>query len=192
MKIRKGEQLKFFGKKGRPAKHDRGIRHIERPKFSRPRSFHLTIKVKSNKADIQSKKILKALHHAIKRARLKQLKIIHYTLEYNHVHLLVEAANHNVLHSGMQALGISFAKAINKAKTLKGTVYKHRYHFRQISSPRDMKNVLHYIFHNGVKHKRASSPVDFYNSYLAWKKAEIKLTKFQLEWQRLLFGILDS
>lgn len=192
MKVRKGKQLKFFEKRGRPAKHGRGIRHIARPKFSRPRSFHLTIKVKPNKADIQNKKILKALHHAIKRARLKKLKIIHYTLEYNHVHLLVEAINHDVLHSGMQALGIFFAKAINKAKALRGRVYKHRYHFRQISSPRDLKNVLHYIFHNGVKHKRVRSPIDFYNSYLAWKEAEIKLTKVQLEWQRLLFGVLDS
>ena len=192
--IRKGTQLKFFGRRGRPAIHDRGIRHIERPKFQRVRSFHLTIKVKKNKADIQNKKILKALHHAIKRARLKDLKIIHYTLEYNHVHLLVEAYNNSVLHSGMQALGISFAKAVNRVKSTKGTVYKHRYHLRQISSPRDLKNVLHYIFHNGIKHRRTHTPVDLYNSFLAETRlwADIKLKPELNEWQRVLLNTLDS
>jgi len=194
MKIRKGEQLKLFGKKGRPATHDRGIRHIERPRFSRPRSFHLTIKVKSNKADIQNKKILKALHHAIKRARLKDLKVVHYTLEYNHIHLLVEAGCNRRLHSGMQAFGISLAKAINRIKAAKGTVYKHRYHYRQISSPRDLKNVLHYIFHHGIKHKRSKSPLDLYNSFLAEKRlwADIKLKPELKEWQRQLLNVLDS
>lgn len=194
MKIKKGTQLKFFGKRGRPAIHDRGIRHIERPRFNRPRSFHLTIKVKSNKADIQNKKILKALHHAIFRGRLKGLKIVHYTLEFNHVHLLVEASCNRVMHSGMQALGISLAKAINRFKSLKGSVYKHRYHYRQISSPRDLKNVLHYIFHNGIKHKRTRHVLDLYNSCLAEKRlwAEIKVKPELTEWQRKLLTVLDS
>lgn len=128
------------------------------------------------------------------RARLKDLKIIHYTLEYNHIHLLVEAASNRVLHSGMQAFGISLAKGINRFKRLKGTVYKHRYHYRQISSPRDLKNVLHYIFHNGIKHKRTRFALDLYNSYLAEKRlwAEIKLRPELNGWQRKLLTVLDS
>lgn len=171
MKIRKNTQPSLMNLKcaGRKAIHDRAIRHTERPKFKNARSLHLTIKVRENKADIKSIKLLKALHHAIKRARLMKLKIIHYTLEYNHVHLLVEADTHHALHRGMQAFGISFSKAINKTKRLKGTVYKHRYHFRQICSSRELKNVLHYIFHNGIKHGRTSSLIDPFNSLMAEK-----------------------
>lgn len=152
---------------GRPAIHDKGIRHIERPKYDRATSFHLTIKVRANKADIQNKKILRALHHAIKRARLKRLKVIHYALEFNHIHLLVESSGHEILHAGMQAFGISLAKAINRIKKVRGTVYKHRYHLRQISNARQLKNVLHYIFRNGIKHKRCVSILDPYNSAVA-------------------------
>lgn len=94
----------------------------------------------------------------------------------------------------MQALGISLAKAINRFKRQKGTVYKHRYHYRQISSPRDLKNVLHYIFHNGIKHKRTRYALDLYNSCLAEKRlwAEIKLRPELKEWQRMLLTVLDS
>lgn len=165
-KVRKNTQLSLLNIKraGRPAKLDIGIRHIRRERFSKPTALHLTIKVRDNKADIKNKRILKALHHAIKRARLQRLKVIHYTLEYNHAHIVVEAINNKILHKGMQALGISLAKAINKIKQLKGTVYKHRYHFKKLSSRRELKNALHYIFKNGIKHKRSMSFLDSYNS----------------------------
>lgn len=171
-KIRKNSKISFINLKGAGRKpiHDKGIRHVARPKLKKATSLHLTIKVRENKADIQSKKILKVLHHAIIRARLKKLRVIHYTLEYNHVHLLVECNDNKILHHGMQALGISLSKAINRIKRLSGGVYKHRYHFRQISNPRQLKNVLHYIFHNGIKHRRTSSFLDPYNSLIAETK----------------------
>lgn len=168
-KIRKHTQLNLLNPKGagRPAIHDPGIRHTKRFRLKKASSLHLTIKVRENKADIQNKRILKALHYAIRRARLKGLKVIHYTLEYNHVHLLVESADNGVLHKGMQAFGITIAKAINKIKRTKGVVYKNRYHLRIINSPKQLKNVLHYIFNNGIKHKRTKSKIDLFNSMIA-------------------------
>lgn len=174
-KIRKNTQLTLLNPKraGRPAKWDKGIRHIKRERINKPTSMHITIKVRENKADIKSKRILKALHRVIFRARLKGIKIIHYTLEYNHVHLLVEAGDHRIMHQGMQGFGISFAKAINKLKTRKGGVYKHRHHLRKINSARDLKNVLHYIFNNRKHHKRALSILDPYNSLPAEDRLEL-------------------
>ena len=171
-KLKKNTQLSLINPKGagRPASVDIGIRHISRERIKKTSALHLTIKVRSNKASIQTKKILKALHHAIKRARLKKLRVIHYTLEYNHLHLLVEAVDNKVLHSGMQALGISLAKAINRIKCKKGGVYKNRYHFRKLNSRRELKNALHYIFRNGMKHKRSASLIDPYNSLVAEKR----------------------
>lgn len=206
-KIRKHTQPSLTNPKraGRPAKWDRGIRHIRRDRINKPTSLHLTIKVRENKADIKSKRILKALHHAIIRARLKRLKVIHYTLEYNHVHLLVEVQDHKVMHQAMQALGISFSKAINKVKSVKGSVYKHRYHLRKLKSSRDLKNVLHYIFNNGVHHRRTASILDPYNSIMAETRldliyknrakkiwADINRSDFLKELRLQLSGVLDK
>lgn len=178
-KFKKHTQLSLLNPKraGRPAIHDPGIRHTRRFRLKKPSSLHLTIKVRENKADIQNKRILKALHYAIRRARLKGLKIVHYTLEYNHVHLLVESVDNKILHKGMQAFGITIAKAINKIKRTKGAVYKNRYHLRVIDSPRQLKNVLHYIFSNGVKHKRTNSQIDLFNSMIAEAKLNVLYPK---------------
>ena len=179
MKIRKHSQLSLLNIKraGRPAKVDRGIRHIRRERFNKPSALHLTIKVRENKADIQNKRILKALHHAIKRARLQRLRVIHYTLEYNHAHLVVEANDNKVLHKGMQAFGISIAKAINKMKQVKGAVYKHRYHLRKLKTRREVKNAIQYVFGNGIKHKRSMSRLDLYNSLPAEKRIPADIQK---------------
>jgi REP element-mobilizing transposase RayT len=199
-KIRKNTQLSLINLKraGRKPIHDKGIRHIKRERIIKDTSLHITIKVRENKADIQNKKVLKALHQAIKRARAKSLKLIHYTLEYNHIHILVEIDNHQILGKAMQAFGISLAKNINKVKALKGAVYKHRYHLRKITTPTELRNVLHYIFSNGVKHKRTYSILDKYNSAIAERQLKLLYPKLALKpfpnlfhLQMELFKLLD-
>lgn len=206
-KVRKGTQLTLSNWKraGRPAIHDKGIRHIAREIIKKSTSLHLTIKVRENKADIKNKQVLKILHYAIRRSRIKGLRIIHYTLEYNHIHLLVEAADKQTVHQGMQSFGITFAKKINAIKRLKGTVYKHRYHLRKINSPRELKNVLYYIFNNGIHHKRTSTVLDPYNTLPAFKslkflyghwsnkiEADIKKSWFLSELKKELSFLLNE
>ncbi len=151
---------------GRNAIHDPGIRHIARDEVKRSTPLHLTIKVERTKAGLKNKSILKVLHSSIKKARIIGLGIIHYTLEFDHVHLLVEADNKRVLGKGMQSFGISFSKGINKLKGLRGQVFKTRYHLRKLRTPTEVKNVLNYILGNAVKHK-TSTFINHYNSLVA-------------------------
>jgi hypothetical protein len=162
--IRKNTQLKLTNPKnaGRKAIHDKGIRHIQREEIRRPMPLHLTVKL--IRADIQNKYILKGLKHAILRARLQGLRIIHYSLEHNHVHLYAECDNNLTLGKAMKAFGVSFVKKINSYFSRKGSCYKTRYHLRILRSASEVKNVLNYIFKNGIKHKRTNSVIDPYNS----------------------------
>lgn len=155
---------------GRPAIHDRGIRHIARDEIKKPIPLHLTIKIEKTKAGLKNKAMLKLLHHCIKKSRMKGLRIVHYTLEFDHVHLLVEATNKETTSKGMQSFGIAFSKGINKLKCLKGRVFKTRYHFRKLNSPREIKNVLNYILGNSIKHGQSPSIITPYNSLLAVKE----------------------
>lgn len=191
-KLRKNTQTSLINIKGagRPAIHDIGIRHLARPHLKKPSSLHLTIKIKKIKADIKNKSILSILKRAILNARKKGLRVLHYSLEYDHVHLLIEAENNTILGKGMQAFGVTLSKAINRVRKLKGGVYKHRYHFRQISSARELKNVMNYIFSNGMKHKTAMSIVSPFNSIRAEEKYRLFYKK-KLEYDFELIRILD-
>jgi hypothetical protein len=163
---RKHTQLKLTNSKnaGRKAIHERGIRHIKREEITRNMPLHLTVKL--NQADIQNKIILKGLRHAIMRARLQGLKIIHYSLEQNHIHIYAECSDNIILGKAMKALGVSFVKKINSYFSRKGSCYKTRYHLRILRSASEVKNVLNYILKNGIKHKRTKFIIDPYNSAL--------------------------
>ena len=179
-KLRKGTQLKLENPKnaGRPAIHDKGIRHTSRQEIRRPTPLHLTVKL--IRADIQNKLILQGLRHAILRARLQGLRVIHYSLEKDHVHLYVESSDNLVLAKGMKAFGVALVKRINKFFKRKGSFYKTRYHLRLLKSATEVKNVLNYILKNGIKHKRSRSIIDPYNSALAFH--DFKILGVKLIW----------
>jgi hypothetical protein len=75
-------------------------------------------------------------------------------------------------------------------RKIKGTVYKHRYHFRKIAGARQLKNVLNYIFNNGLKHKTAKSLINPFNSIKAEKKFKL-FFKGALKLDIELFKLLD-
>ena len=64
----------------------------------------------------------------------------------------------------LKALGVSFSKRLNKFFQTKGQVYRTRFHLRVLKSASEVKNVINYILKNGMKHKRARSFIDPYNS----------------------------
>jgi REP element-mobilizing transposase RayT len=165
-KIRKHTQLSLTNPKGagRKPMYDKGIRHTKRESIKKDTVLHLTLKIQKEKSGLKNKKILKILHSSIKKARILGLKIIHYTLEYDHVHLLVEASDKKILGKGMQSFGISFSKGINKFRLQKGAVFKTRYHFRKLNTFTEIKNALNYIMGNGIKHRETFSIITPYNS----------------------------
>lgn len=191
-KHRKNIQTSLINIKGagRPAKNDPGIRHTKRPRIRRPSSLHLTVKIKKERAAIKNKTVLRILKKAIQNARAQGLRVIHYTLEYDHVHLLIEADNNTTLGKGMKSFGVTLAKALNRLRSHAGGVYKHRYHFKHITGTRQLKNVMNYIFLNGVKHKTSKHKINPFNSLRAEEKYFL-FTKTKLEFDLELIRLLD-
>lgn len=175
------KKISFINRKGagRPSKHDKGIRHIEREQLKKTSNLHITVKLEKSKAGLKNKQTLALLHKAIKKARLSGLRILHYTLEFDHIHMLIEADNNHQLSRGMQSFGITFSKGINKLKKLQGNVYKNRYHLRLIKTYKEIKNVMNYILSNGVKHK-TSSFVNHFNSLVIVRNLDKLYPGFEL------------
>ena len=154
---------------GRKRKHSPGVAHREREKVSSRFPLHINFKVRIS---IRNKSCLAVLKKAIKNARSHGLRIIHFSLQSNHVHLLIEACDNAVLTKGMRSLTISFAKGVKS-----GGIQLERYHLHVLKSLREVKNAYHYVVLNQAKHsglKRAQ--VDQYSS-LGWVKELRTLAK---------------
>jgi REP element-mobilizing transposase RayT len=80
-------------------------------------------------------------------------RVVHLSIQANHIHLLVEAADRAALTRGMHSLSITLAKAINRDLGRLGEVFVHRYHDTQITTARQARNALAYVLNNWRKHR---------------------------------------
>jgi REP element-mobilizing transposase RayT len=97
------------------------------------------------------------------------MRVVEYSAQGDHLHLVAEARDSQSLRKGMQGLSIRIAKAINGLMNRKGKVFADRYHVRVLRTPREVRNALLYVLNNGHRHavaagRRPPEEVDPYSS----------------------------
>jgi REP element-mobilizing transposase RayT len=80
------------------------------------------------------------------------LRLVHYSIQGNHLHLLVEVQDATALSRGMQGLAIRCARAINRALRRRGKVFADRFHSRALRARREVANALRYVLENADHH----------------------------------------
>lgn len=91
-------------------------------------------------------------------------RVVHGSVQTNHVHLIVEADSRRELASGMNGLLIRIARGLNSLWRRRGKVFADRYHGRALRTPREVRNTLVYVLHNARKHGGVCVGADPYSS----------------------------
>jgi len=107
---------------------------------------------------------------AIRAAQRSDFRIAHFSVQRDHIHLLVEAADKTALSAGMRGLVIRIARRLNIALGRRGRLWGDRWNGRALGSPREVKNALAYLFFNARKHRELPLGLDAYASSL-WASA---------------------
>jgi Transposase IS200 like len=81
-------------------------------------------------------------------------RVCHYSIQHDHVHIVVEAEGNEALASGMKAVAARVARAVNRVFARKGPALFGRYHLRALRTPREVRNALAYVLLNVRKHWR--------------------------------------
>jgi REP element-mobilizing transposase RayT len=79
-------------------------------------------------------------------------RLVHFTVQTNHIHVIAEAADHRALSRAMQGLAIRLARQLNRRLERGGTVFAERYHARALRTPLEVRRALVYVFHNHRHH----------------------------------------
>ncbi len=79
-------------------------------------------------------------------------RLVHYSLQGNHAHLIVEANDADALGRGMKAVGARLARAVNQIFDRSGPVLADRYHARVLRTPREVRNAIAYVLLNARRH----------------------------------------
>ena len=62
-------------------------------------------------------------------------RLVEYSVQDDHLHLIVEAESQEALSRGMMSISARFARAVNRIFERAGRVISGRYHVRLLASP---------------------------------------------------------
>jgi putative transposase len=111
------------------------------------------MRVRDDAAKMRSKACFRAIAPALVAARERfGFRLVHFSVQSNHLHLVAEAEDRNALARGMQGLGVRVAKALNRVLGRRGKVFADRYHAHVLRSPREVANAVAYVLGNALVH----------------------------------------
>ncbi len=154
--------------------------HRPRAPHGKDNPLHVTLRAQPGLPSLREPRVLEMIRSILLGQRSKayasQFQIVHWSVQHTHVHLIVESREkgHASLRAGMTGFAIAFARRLNKMLNRRGPVWADRFHTTELSSPRQVRNALAYVFHNFVKHGEIvfGGAPDFYSSVLRFDGLE--------------------
>jgi len=141
---------------GRTPGTARRVPHASRPSFSRHHPSHVTLRVRAGLPSLRSARLVRDLERSLREAKERSgFRVIAYSIQRDHLHLLVEAEDPRTLGCGMMSICARIARAVRRVFGGRGPVLKERYHQRVVRSPREVRSALAYVILNARKHAAA-------------------------------------
>jgi REP element-mobilizing transposase RayT len=159
---------KGAGRKLIPLHKRKYVPHREREEIPVGKPVHVTIKLNRNVVTtLRNKVLFKKILRAITLARKKGMRLIHFTVQKDHLHLLIESKDKKQLAKSMQSLKISLAKSLIYLKqNTRIKIFKERYHVHILKTLREIKNAKNYILGNAAKHGVIKDKFDTFSSVI--------------------------
>jgi REP element-mobilizing transposase RayT len=132
-----------------------GVSHLRRERFPSRHPLHVTMRMLAGVGFLRGARRYRAVESALRAGRDRWgLRIVHFSVQGNHLHLLVEATDAPSLARGKQGLAVRLARALNRVAKRRGKVFSDRYHSRALATRREVTNALRYVLQNFRHHLR--------------------------------------
>jgi REP element-mobilizing transposase RayT len=128
------------------------VAHRTRGKISKHDPLHVTVKCL---AGLPSLRARGTAHELIQKLRAGSerggFRLVHFSLQRDHVHMIVEADDRGALASGMKGLLVRMARALNRRWERAGKVFR-RFHDHVLRGPTEVRNAIRYVLMNARRH----------------------------------------
>jgi hypothetical protein len=157
------------------------VSHQARSRLASRHPVLVTIRVRPGLPSLRGRRELALIRSRLELASDRLgTRLVHYSVQSNHVHLIVEAADERALGRAMKGVCVRIVRALNRLWRRKGAVLDDHYHARILKTPREVRNALAYVLHNARKHGVNLAGADPCSSGLAfdgWKNSTSAITE---------------
>jgi REP element-mobilizing transposase RayT len=141
---------------GRPRRSGKNFAsHARRPAHRREHPVHVTLRVAEDAPSLRGSRLIRRLRAAFRLGRDRfGFRLAHYSVQGNHIHLIVEAHDKRALKRGLQGLAVRLARAVNRVHARRGRVFSRRYYAKPLLTPLQVRRALVYVLFNERRHLR--------------------------------------
>src|SRR6266446_445464 len=132
-----------------------GVSHAARPQFKARHPVHVTMRLLSGVGYLRGYSRRRAIEDALRAVKLRfGMRVVHYSIQGNHLHLIVECDEPSALSRAIQGLAIRLARALNRLAGRTGKVFSDRFHAHVLKTMREVANAVRYVLENFRHHLR--------------------------------------
>jgi len=118
--------------------------------------------------NLRAQRCFRPIAQALSKVRGREgFRVVHFSVQGNHLHLVVEASDRPSMTQGLRALLIRVAKRLNEVMGTHGGVYADRFHERVLRTPSEVRNAVRYVLRNHEHHYAATPAPDRFSSAVA-------------------------
>jgi REP element-mobilizing transposase RayT len=160
-------------------------RHEKRDPLPAGTPVHVTMRIEKAVGYMRKRDMYRAVRRATLQAFAKAtIRIVHLSIQGNHLHAIVEASSSTVLAHGMKGFQVSAARHVNRACGRRGRVFADRYHVEQLRTPKMVRNAIAYVINNWRKHgedRGSAVSIDPFSSGASFTKWSVPPTVVSLD-----------
>ena len=124
---------------------------------------HVSIRLRSGIPTSRQPRFVRRFRSSLSEACIRHgFRVVHYSIQRDHVHLLIEAHTNHSIACGMKSVGARIGKLANRLFQRKGKVLDGRYHLRPLRTPLEVHRALRYVLLNHRHHaaqQHSSTPM---------------------------------
>ena len=148
----RGGRREGAGRKPAPGKRA-GVAHRRRFELSERLPVHVTLRVAPHVYNLRAQRSYRVVEKALRAGASRfGVGLVQYSVQGNHIHLIVEARRRVALARSVQGLSIRIARAMNRVMGKKGRVFADRFHARPLRTPTEVKRAIEYVRQDHRRH----------------------------------------
>lgn len=129
------------------------VPHVRRPEFNGRHPLHVTMRLRQGLPSLRQRTLAALVFGAFRAAKQRLgARLVQFSIQSNHLHLILEADGRCALSRAMQGLAVRVARRLNATVNRRGSVFADRFHARALRTPLEVRRALLYILQNHRHH----------------------------------------
>ena len=128
------------------------VAHSTRDEHHEDHPVHVSMRRVPRAPSFRTERIFRTILGQLARLKRRGVRVVHYSVQDDHLHLIVEGSDRHDLSSQMRKLFSSIALAVNAVSLRHGSLFRDRHHRAELDGPTKTRNALIYVLFNDRKH----------------------------------------